>query len=159
VARILCDSLWENCHSALGLVAETVGQFEPEQWIEGVDFFQVPAKIAYHIVDTLDYYFREEPGGEYTWGHRFGGGWWKLADDDQPSPAKVLAYLAQVEARIDQHFAVLEDDDLVAPFDKAREHGETRLGHYVYALRHTMHHHGALSLLSLSQGNEPGSWM
>jgi hypothetical protein len=159
MARLLCDSLLENYRAALGLVAEAVGHFEGEvDWLEGVDEFQVPAKIAYHIADTLDYYFREAPEGAYRWGHRFGGGWWALDDEQLPSPAQVLDYLAEVQARIEGHLAALEDGDLASPFDAERQHGQTRLSHYVYALRHTMHHHGALSLLSLSCGHEPGHW-
>jgi hypothetical protein len=154
MSRALCDSLLDNWQKALGLVAATVGQFGPDQWLQGLGSFQVPAKIAYHIAHTLDYYFREEPDGDYVWGHRFAGGWWALSDEEQPAPEAVLTYLRELEGRIERHFGELSDGDLSQPFDRAREHGETRLGHYVYALRHTMHHHGALSLLSLQAGNE-----
>ena len=154
----LCKSLLNNCENAIALVAETIRQFDQEQWLSGIEFFQVPAKIAYHIVDCLDFYFREDPGAEYEWGHRFGGGWWKLSDEEQPGPEDLLTYLKEIEGRIAGHLGSLSDEDLTTPFDEARQHGETRLGHYVYALRHTMHHHGALSLLSLYHGNEEGSW-
>jgi hypothetical protein len=69
-----------------------------------------------------------------------------------------LGYLGEIEQRISQHFSTLGDEDLTTPYDAEKEHGDTRLGHYVYALRHTMHHHGALSLLSLTYGNQQGTW-
>ncbi|MEJ2733832.1 MAG: DinB family protein [Anaerolineae bacterium] len=156
--RVLCDSLLDNYQKAIGLVAETIGQFDQDQWQKGISFFQVPAKIAYHIVDCLDYYFREDPAQAYKWGYRFGGGWWELPDEGQPSQEALLAYLQDVEARIVQHLSSLDDANLVTPYDAQQEHGETRLGHYIYGLRHTMHHHGALSLFSLQYGNEEGSW-
>jgi hypothetical protein len=69
-----------------------------------------------------------------------------------------LGYLDEIEARIVKHLATLDDADLATPYDEKREHAQTRLGHYVYALRHTMHHHGALTLLSIHHGNVGGSW-
>lgn len=86
------------------------------------------------------------------------GGWWELPADKIPTLADLLAYLGEIEGRIAAHFSQLQDEDLVSPFDQAQEHGANRLEHYVYALRHTMHHHGALSQLLLSYGNPPGSW-
>lgn len=158
MSQILCRSLAENFQEAAKLVAETAGQFKPEQWTQGIDSFQVPWKIVYHILDCLDYYFRDPRGEPYRWGHRFQGGWWELPADRSPSQAALLRYLGEIEARIAQHFAALDDEDLASPYDAEREHGDSRLGHYVYALRHTMHHHGALSLLSLTFGNRPGTW-
>ena len=158
MSNSLCDSLLDNYQKAIMLVAETISQFDQEQWGKGIDFFQVPSKIAYHTLDCLDFYFRENPNEEYIWGHRFHGGWWELPDERQPTQEALLEYLKDVEERIAQHLTSLNDDDLVTPYDEEKQHGETGLGHYVYALRHTMHHHGALSLLSLYYGNEEGSW-
>jgi uncharacterized damage-inducible protein DinB len=158
MSRLLCDDLLDNYRKGIKLVAETIDQFDEEQWGKGIDFFQVPVKIAYHIVDCLDFYFREDPGKEYRWGHRFAGGWWELAEEEQPAPEAVLEYLQEIEERIVRHLTSLEDDDLVTPFDAEKQHGETRLGHYIYGLRHTMHHHGALSILSLFYGNEASGW-
>jgi hypothetical protein len=159
MSHALCQSLAGNMSASIKLVAETVGQFKPHQWMEGIDAFQVPWKIAYHIIECLDYYFRDPTGEPFEWGYRFGGGWWELPADRAPSPDALLGYLAEIEGRIAHHFAVLDDSELTTPYDAEKEHGETRLGHYVYALRHTMHHHGALSLLSLMAGNPEGSWM
>jgi len=118
----------------------------------------VPSKIAFHTVDCLDFFFREDLDEKYEWGHRFGGAWWELPDEGQPTQVALAEYLKDIQDRILRHFTFLNDDDLITPYDGEKEHGETRLGHYVYALRHTMHHHGALSLLSLHFGNEEGSW-
>jgi hypothetical protein len=74
MSRQLVQGLLENYRSALNLVADVVSQFKPEQWQSPATGFQVPWKVSYHIVDCLDYYFREKPDEEYAWGHRFGGG-------------------------------------------------------------------------------------
>jgi len=138
--------------------AESISQFKPNQWTRGIDNFQVPCKIAYHMIECLDYYFREKPDEPFPWGYRFNGGWWELPDDKQPAPDALLHYLEEIEQRISRHFSLIHDADLTTPFDQEKEHGDTRLEHYCYALRHTMHHHGALSLLSLVYENQPGIW-
>lgn len=158
MAQVLCDSLLDNYRKAIALVAEVTRQFDREEWRRGINFFQVPSKIAFHIVDTMDFFFRENPDDGYQWGHRFGGAWWQLSDDAQPSQEAVLEYLSEIEERIVQHFSWLDDASLVTPYDTKKEHGDTRLGHYVYALRHTMHHHGAFSLLALHYGHQEGTW-
>lgn len=159
MAEKFCQSLLVNYTATFELLRSTILQFTPDQWLRGHDHFQVPAKISYHILDTLDYYFRENPEMPYTWGHRFNGGWWELDDDRLPAPGDLIQYLIDIEERVQRTFLQkLRDADLQEPFDKEREHGETRLGHFVYALRHTMHHHGALSLLSLQFANPEGVW-
>jgi hypothetical protein len=70
----------------------------------------------------------------------------------------LIAYLSEIQARIAGELSALTDDQLATPHDTERRHAQTRLGHYVYALRHTMHHHGALTLLSIHFGNQGGSW-
>jgi hypothetical protein len=158
MSQVLSTSVADNFQEAVKLVAETIRQFKPAQWTKGIDAFQVPWKIAYHLIECLDYYFREPSTEPFEWGHRFQGGWWELSADKLPSPDDLLEYLEEVEHRISHHFLALDDSQLTLPYDPEQEHGQTRLAHYIYALRHTMHHHGALSLLSLSQGNPPGTW-
>jgi uncharacterized damage-inducible protein DinB len=156
--HVPCDGLLDNCRRAIALVAESIASFEPEQWNQGISSSQVPSRVAFHIVDCLDFYFYEDTSEQYVWGHRFGGGWWDLPEDRLPSQEDLLAYLKEVEERIVHHFDALSDEELSTPYDEERRYSDTRLAHYVHALRHTMHHHGALSLLSLYHGNEKGTW-
>jgi uncharacterized damage-inducible protein DinB len=155
---MLNKALIANFKGATKLVADVVAQFSQDQWVRGDTSLQVPWKLAFHIVDCLDYYFREDPQQSYQWGHRFGGGWWQLEDDKIPDPDSVLEYLKEIEARIARQLSSLDDLDLAEAFDPEKQLGETRLEHYIYALRHTMHHHGELSLLSLQFGNDEGLW-
>jgi len=109
-----------------------------------------------HIVDCLDFYFREDTQAEYHWGHRFSGGWWELADEKLPIPAALLAYSAEIEARVTAHLSALDDAALSQP--SPDDDAATLLGHYIYALRHTLHRHGELAALSIYHGNPGGSW-
>ena len=159
MAEKFCQSLHAKLKNAFRLIEDTLLKFSPGQWLRGEDAFQVPAKICCHILDALDDYFRPSPNGRYPWGHRFGSGWWELTEKDLPSPQALLTYFQELEDHVQRtFFHDLTDADLSEPFDKPKEHSETRLSHFVYALRHTMHHHGALSLLSLQFANPEGIW-
>jgi uncharacterized damage-inducible protein DinB len=158
MSTILTEDLLDQYRRSISVLRVTIARFSAEQWTSGISWFQSPAKVAYHVVECLDAYFREDPDAPYTWGHRFGAPFWELADDEQPSQEDLLSYLQDLEDRIVRELSSFADTGLTTPHDKERRHAKTRLGHYVYALRHTMHHHGALTLLSIYHGNEGGSW-
>ena len=158
MSTLLTQDLLEQTRRAIAMLGDTIRKFEPRQWTQGISDFQTPAKVAYHTIECLDAYFREDPNADYAWGHRFGAPFWELSDEEQPSQEALLAYLEDLETRIARELSSLTDDQLTAPHDEQRRHAETRLGHYIYALRHTMHHHGALTLLSVYHGNRVGSW-
>lgn len=159
MAEKLCQSLYVQFVNSFELLRNTISQFTPNQWLRGDLKFQVPAKISVNILDALDYYFRKNTQEKYTWGHRFGGGWWQLKDSELPSPQDLLNYLDELEERVQIiFFKDLNDADFYDPFDEQSEFGDTQLEHFVYAPRHTMHHHGALSLLSLQFENPEGIW-
>lgn len=158
MSTVLTKDLLNQYQRAISMLRATIGKFSFEQWTSGISWFQAPAKIAYHVIECLDAYFREDPDAPYTWGYRFGAPFWELPDREQPSQEALLEYLQDIEMRIERELSSLTDGSLAEPHDAEKRHAETRLGHYVYALRHTMHHHGALTLLSIYHGNEGGSW-
>ena len=151
------NDLVDQYERSFRMLYDEVGRFDDEQWVTGISFFQIPVKQTMHIVDCLDYYFCGKPGSQYKWGHRFGGGWWELPDDQMPDKAALLAYAREVEERAVTELNGLEDADLSQPWEIDGS-GNTLLGHYVYALRHTMHHHGQLAALAVHHGKEGGSW-
>jgi len=158
MSTLLTQDLLDQYQRAIAMLGDTIEKFDRQQWTQGLSAFQVPAKVAYHTLECLDAYFREDPDADYLWGHRFGAPYWELADDEQPSQEALTEYLGEIQARIQDELSALTDDQLAAPHDAQRRHAQTRLGHYVYALRHTMHHHGALTLLSIHHSNPGGRW-
>jgi hypothetical protein len=150
----LCAGVLANLQAAINLLTETIGQFSEPAWSKpGVNRFHVPVTIAMHTVECLDYYFRPDTATPWNW-----GGWWPHPDDVKPTPDELLAYLTQVRSRVEAHVAGLKDADLASPYDAGSELGHTRLAHYIYALRHTMQHQGALSVLALQAGYPSGHW-
>jgi len=158
MGKTAINDLVDQYQRAFRMLYSTLEEFDVEQWVTGISFFQVPVKLAMHVVDTLDYYFSGKTQKQYVWGHRFNGGWWELPDDQLPGKAAVLAYAKEIEKRAMVELSSLDDADLSRPFEIADGSGDTLLGHYIYALRHTMHHQGGLSLLSIHHGNDGGDW-
>jgi len=156
--KTVVNDLIDQFQRSFHMLYEEIERFDDKQWVTGLDSFLVPVKLAMHIVDCLDYYFSGKTGDEYSWGYRFGGGWWELPDDRLPGKAEILAYAWEIEARIINQLKALDDADLLKPADIHDGAAETALGRLVYALRHTLHHHGELSALAVHHGLQGGSW-
>jgi len=125
--------------------------------MKGPSYFQRPVIQVWHLLDCLDFYFTDKPDVDYVWGYYFGGGYWELPEEKYPNQEQMLAYARELEARVEKEFSALCDEDLLKPFSRD-DSATTWLGHYIYAVRHTMHHHGQLAVLLAEQGIEGGSW-
>ena len=159
MSKVMTSDLLDQFRRTISMVRFTVGEFGPEQWRSGISWFQTPARVAYHLIEALDAYFwRQEDGQGFTYGRRFGGTWWEIEDAHLPGQEALLEYLDEVQERVGQTFASMDDGDLSAPFDLYDWSGKTLIGHYAYALRHTMHHQGALSALATHHGHEGQNW-
>jgi hypothetical protein len=151
--------LRDQFQRAFGTVRSSIEQFDEKQWLSGLSWFQKPARVAYHLVESLEVYFSTKEENEaFTYGRRFGASWWEMSDEQLPSREALLEYLGEVEARMESTFAALDDAALNAPFELHEWSGKTLNGHYVYALRHTMHHQGALTALATFHGHEGDTW-
>lgn len=74
------------------MIYEEIERFNPEQWVAGLPSQQIPARLAIHIFDALDFYFSGKLSKDYTWGHKFGGGWGELPDDKLPDQTALFSY-------------------------------------------------------------------
>ena len=150
----MCNDIVTQFEKAIKITRETIVAFSEGQWRKGISDFEVPAKVAYHTVDALDAYFRENKEKKYQAGHRFGGKWSELSDDEQPSQRALVEYLDSIDERIHRHFENISDDILTEPYSEKR----SMLGHFIYAIRHTMHHQGALTALAVYHKCDPDIW-
>lgn len=159
MGKTMTDDLLNQFHRAISMVRFTIEQFDDDQWISGISWFQTPARVGYHLVESLDAYFSSDGDGkEFAYGSRFSGTWWEMSEEQLPKKAELLLYLEEIEGRIEDVFASTYDENLSDPFELYDWSGKTQLGHLVYALRHTMHHQGALTILSTHHGHEGESW-
>ena len=65
-----------------------------------------------------------------------------------------MAFLEEVDGLVRKYLSGLSDADLGAVFSG----DETIMENLVYAIRHTMHHQGALNLLSIHHGIDADLW-
>jgi uncharacterized damage-inducible protein DinB len=158
MSKIAVNDLKGQFQHALDIFYEEVGRFTPEEWITGFEFFQVPARQAYHLLECLEFYFLDPPPENHPWGAPFEGGWWELEGEQLPDQEAILAYARKIEAVIMQTLTTLEDEDLLEPLTARRCWGSTLAGHYTYALRHTAHHQGQLAAQASYHGHAGGSW-
>jgi uncharacterized damage-inducible protein DinB len=157
--RTMTDDLLGQFQRAISMVRSIIEKFEDEQWLSGISWFQTPARVGYHLVESLDFYFSgKRDGEEFTYGYRFDGPWWKMKAEELPKREALLEYLDEVQKRIEEAFRSLDDRNLSAPFELYDWSSNPQLGHYVYALRHTMHHQGALTVLAAHHGHDKDTW-
>jgi uncharacterized damage-inducible protein DinB len=160
MSRIVTEDLLDQFQKAISMVRFTVEEFDDEQWLSGISWFQTPARVGYHLVESLDFYFSgKRDDQQFTYGHRFDGPWWEMKEEQLPRKEKLLEYLDEVLERIEETFTLLDDNKLSTHFELYDWSGRTLLGHYAYALRHTMHHQGALTVLATHHGHERESWV
>jgi len=154
----MIEDLIDQFDHTFRILCEEIERFHEEEWRKGFSFFQVPVKQAMHLFDCLDYYFRGHQLVDYQWGNRFGGGWWELNEEQLPTKAELLEYARELESVVMDQLDSLDDQALSDPNPIQFEFVRTRLGLYVYALKHTLHHHGELAALSVYHGHEGGCW-
>ncbi len=152
------DGLLEQFNRSFKMLYAVFDNIPTDKWASGITSAFVPAAIAYHTIESLDFYFCGKPGDEFRWGYRFRGPWWETAKEDLPTKKEIIAYLQEVEGRIKEFLTEKTDNELLEAFKLYDGSGKTLLGHLVYALRHTMHHQGQLTALQLHFGVEGDSW-
>ena len=53
----MIEDLHDQLQKAISMVSYTIEEFDEEEWGSGVGWFQTPARIGWHIVESLDFYF------------------------------------------------------------------------------------------------------
>ena len=127
MTQTVVNELADAFKSTIGLLRDSIRNFDDAHWRKGATFFQVPAKVAYHSTECLDYYFTTTGRDEWVWGYRFGAPWWELSDEDQPSQQDLIAYLDELEERIARRFAGAQDETLGEVYDPKGENASDRL--------------------------------
>lgn len=157
MSKSLTQDMANQYTRTFGMLEREIRRFSPDQWRKGFSLFQTPAVQAMHLYDCLDFYFCDNPES-YMWGHHFKGGWWELPVEAWPDQEGVLDYARQLQARILAHLSSLTYADLSKPAPTEENPDQTYLGELIYALRHTVHHHGQLAALAVWHTGDGGEW-
>jgi uncharacterized damage-inducible protein DinB len=143
------DSSWRMLREGIAACPET-------EWrTENGDVFFVPARLAFHVIQTVDFY--ASACGQFDW-QRFGFNWENARDSALPEKTTVLDYLDEVDIKSAQFIDKLGVDGLTATDEAFGPHHACPMERLIYALRHSHHHIGQLSL-ELQRRNLPEiSW-
>ncbi len=152
------ESVSRQIACALAMVRETVAGIPPEEWRRGDVEFLVPARLAYHLTETVAFYICRDPKA-FSWGQTLGGGDCLEMDPSRlPAQEEMLAYLKKVEASITAWLGEMKDDVLTKPDGFHYWPESSPLDRALYVMRHIHHHLGELFGEMHRRGLERPSW-
>jgi len=143
--------------AAWSMLSESMEQLAGKGWRAGSNAHAIPARLAYHIIETADYYTHHDLE-VYQWAGRFGVDW-EVEDPEQlPAAEVMLFYLAEVRAKVADWLASLGEAGLLASDAVFHQEGMTHLDRALYVLRHTHQHLGELHALLHERGLPRPGW-
>ena len=128
---------WKMYRSAINDIPE-------RHWRSGDDNYLIPARLVYHVIETAGYYSGRTPK-EFEWGHRFGVDWESATPEQLPTKDQALAYLEDVQARVDTWLRGMDDSHLLATDTEFLWPGSSFLDRALYLLQHNRQHIGELN--------------
>lgn len=145
------DRMWQMLTEAILNTAE-------DTWREGFGTRRGLARLAYHIVETVDFYVGDTET-EFPFGKRLGRDIWEaVIPDELPSKDQVAEYTDEVRERTEERFANTEDSTFLEPQQKFRWTGDTLLSRFIYVLKHCYYHFGHMNRIIRLKGNIPIDW-
>ena len=153
VDRILArqfDAAWD-------MLEQAIEHLSGRDWKSGVTSQAIPARLAYHIVETADFYTHPDLDA-FVWAGRFGVDWETEDPDQLPDAEAIQSYLTDVRAKVSSWITNLGEDALCAPDDVFFDEGMTHMDRALYVLRHTHQHLGELHALLHARGLPRPQW-
>lgn len=145
----------EHFRRTFAMFREAVEACPAGEWCEGELDYLRPAGVAYHVLETIDFYTSEQSVDTFEWGGRFGVGWEGAHADQLPSQEQVLLYLDEMETRVEEW---LTSNHLLAPEQTYPWTGSVLLARALYVLRNTQHHVAEMSLELTRRGYSAPQW-
>lgn len=152
---VLRQAVLDQFERALAMFRGSVRSFPAEQWYRGELDYLRPAGLAYHLVETIDFYAGELPADQFPWGGRFGVDWEDHRSEHLPSQEQLLCYLDEVVPKLKDW---LLGTDLLSPERTFPWSGSSGLSRALYLLRHVQHHLAEMSLELRQRGYASPEW-
>ena len=149
------EEVYNQYQRSLKMFREAVMAFPVDEWKKGDMDYTRPAGVAYHVVESLDFYCGDEPPDKFTWGGRFGVDWEEKNSDRLPDQGQLITYLDETEDKMQQWF---KKTDLLAQETLFPWTGGLTLGRAVYNLRNIQHHVSEMSLELTRRGYQSPEW-
>jgi hypothetical protein len=151
----LAEALDDQFRRSLAMLRDVTKVVPAAEWRRGDTDYQRPAGLAYHALETIDFYTSGLSAEEFPWGERYGADWEGSRSDLLPTQAQVVEYLDKMQARLTTWLSEhdLSDEELVYPWT-----GTTLAARALYLLRHTQHHVAELYLEHTRRGGSTPDW-
>jgi uncharacterized damage-inducible protein DinB len=139
------------------MLREAINNCADEEWkSDAGHWFLIPSRLAYHIIETVEFYSRESPEG-MDFAGRFGVDWETREAEKLPDREAMLDYLEEIRGSLRGKLRSMSDEALLAehPFPWT---GATVLERMVYTLRHSMFHLGQIQAELRRRGLKGAEW-
>lgn len=137
----LAETINGQYKAAWNMLAETIEAFDDDGWRTGDSDYAIPARLAYHTIETADYYFHHDLAA-FEWAGRFGVDWETTNTVRLPNRDAIREYLVEVRDKVHRWIAAHGDVGLLAPDETFHSEGMNHLDRALHVLRHTHHHIG-----------------
>jgi hypothetical protein len=154
----ITNELIDQYHRMWRTLQEIVEKTPDEQWCSGSDDYLLPARLAYHILFTVDLYTTHLSYEEYKTIRVHRLNWETARPDELPSRAELLSHIEALESRVKDWIEGLSDEGLLKEQVDYQWTGKTALGRSLYVLRHSQNHIGELNAELRRRGIEGGRW-
>jgi hypothetical protein len=152
----IASVMYDQCQRPLKMFRDAVRAFPAGELKKGEIDYLRPAGVAYHLVETLDFYFSDQPPDKFGWGSRFGVDWEDKDSERLPGQGESISYLDEMEDKFRQW---LKKADLLAAETVYPWTGSLVLGRVVYVARHLQHHVSEMSLELTRRGFQSPKWL
>jgi hypothetical protein len=140
----------------LGMLEDGIEKCPDDQWTKVLDdTFFVPVRIAFHVIQSIDYYVSIDSDG-FDW-KAFDFNWKEDAPEVLLDKPGTIEYLTQVKAKVASNLD-LSDTALMGSDETFSPRFSSPLERLVYAARHAHHHIGQLSLDLQRRGLAEITW-
>jgi uncharacterized damage-inducible protein DinB len=136
-----------------GTFRDAISKLSDPQWRTSECDWLAPIRLAYHLVETAEFYSLSSPkdGAEPL-------DWDSGATDQLPSQAQLLAYIDRVQPMVREWLTTCSDEAFLSSETEFDWTGGTRLDRAIYSLRHSQHHLGQINAELRRKGLPRGEW-
>jgi len=140
------DRVWGSLRDAISKLSDDQYRTSDSEWL-------APIRLAYHIVETAEFYALKTPdeGSPPL-------DWDTGPSENLPTKEELLLYLDRVQATIREWLTKCSDEIFLLAEPDFKDCGGTRLDRAIYSLRHAQHHLGQINAELRRKGLPRGGW-
>jgi hypothetical protein len=140
----------EQYNHTWNILEGLVRDFDEDAWVSLGHGYIVPARLAYHILHSTQYYIEDSSVIASLSGRSFDGDWLTMDVNELPLPSDILHALKEFRLKTEKWLSDMDFNAKNTAFGWA---GETKIGVAIFLLRHTLYHLGELNALLYESKN------